>query len=69
MNAISMCAGHHRYFTTHNDEWWLDFIPKHFPEKFAYVQKYRGLLAVSLNHEAILADLNRQLDALQIEHK
>ena len=69
MNAISMCAGHHRYFTTHNEQWWLDFIPTFFRDKFTYVQKYRNILYTDLNLESILADLQRKVDSLQLEKK
>lgn len=40
MNAISGCAGHHRYYTTHPFEFY-EIIKKHFPNKYAYVSEHR----------------------------
>ena len=69
MNAICMCAGHHRYFTTKSEAWYWDFLPKYFPDKSEYVKKYRNDIVANLNLEAIRDDLQRHVDALQMNKK
>lgn len=36
-NALCLCAGHHRYYTTRSHEWFMDVIPRLFPEQYKYV--------------------------------
>ena len=69
MNAICMCAGHHRYFTTKAEAWYWDFLPKYFPEKSEYVKKHRNEIVASLNLQAIRDDLQRHVDALHLDKK
>lgn len=42
MNALCLCAGHHRYYTTRNDEWFWSFIPKYFPANHNYLLPKRN---------------------------
>lgn len=41
MNALSLCAGHHRWWTTHPLEW-VEFLIKYYDEKYLYILAHRN---------------------------
>lgn len=41
MNALCLCAGHHRFFTHHPLEW-VDFLQDMYKEKYTYVMKHKN---------------------------
>lgn len=69
-NALCLCAGHHRYYTTKSDEWWLDFLPKHFPKQLAYIQFHRNETVSNsvFRLREIIDALDQRLTTLQISH-
>jgi hypothetical protein len=68
--ALCLCAGHHRYYTTHADEWYWDFLPKYFAGQFHYVQRHRNetVRNNSGRLREIIDALDQQLTALQVPH-
>jgi hypothetical protein len=69
-NALCLCEGHHRYYTTHAFEWFTIFLPTHFPAKFAYVQRHREEKVSNsvLRLREIIDALDQRLTTLHIEH-
>jgi hypothetical protein len=42
-NAICGCAGHHIYYTYHENDW-MKLIKKHFPEKYKFVEEHQSAI-------------------------
>lgn len=54
-NALSLCSGHHMYYT--NNPWeWQEIIKKRYPSNYRYVNKYRNEIW-DKDLEGILEDL------------
>lgn len=70
LNALCLCAGHHRYYTTHASEWFWQFIPDHFNKQFYYIKRYRDDYVKNNNNrlKEIIDALDIQLQALGVAH-
>lgn len=68
--VLCICAGHHRWYTTHNADWFWVFIPDNFPSRFYYVKEHKN--DIVKNNDGRLRDiieaLDQQLTTLGIEH-
>jgi len=53
LNALCICAGHHRWYTTHSTEWaWK--IAEHFPERHNYLMPKINEIAPSFDYEEVI---------------
>lgn len=69
-NALCLCSGHHRYYTTHAAEWFWHFIPENFIKEFWYVKRNQNeiLQRKKADWIELIDTLDAQLTALGIKH-